>query len=42
MFIFVGTIDLFTVCDLNEQDYGWVKQGMIYPFKQFLERCVAN
>lgn len=38
----MGTIDLLTVSGLYEQDYGWVKQGMIYPFKQFLERCVAN
>ncbi|KAK9910192.1 hypothetical protein M0R45_034163 [Rubus argutus] len=22
----------------TQRDYGWVKQGMIYPFKQFLER----
>ncbi|KAK9910191.1 hypothetical protein M0R45_034162 [Rubus argutus] len=22
----------------KQRDYGWVKQGMIYPFKQFLER----
>lgn len=24
----------------NEQDYAWVKQGMIFPFIDNIDRCV--
>lgn len=23
------------------QDYAWVKRGMIFPFMDFVDRCVA-
>lgn len=25
---------------MNWQDYAWVKQGMIFPFSEFMNRCV--
>lgn len=28
--------------NVNVQDYGWVKQGMIFPFTQFLDRSVDS
>lgn len=24
----------------NGQDYAWAKQGMIFPFLEFMDRCV--
>lgn len=24
------------------QDYAWVKQGMVFPFSEFLHRCVGE
>lgn len=27
---------------INGQDYAWVKQGMIFPFKEFMDRCVVG
>lgn len=24
------------------QDYAWVKQGMVFPFSEFLDRCVVE
>ena len=23
-----------------EQDYAWVKQGMLFPFLEYMDRCV--
>jgi len=25
---------------MNGQDYAWVKQGMVFPFAEFMDRCV--
>lgn len=28
--------------NVDVQDYGWVRQGMVFPFPQFMDRSVAH